>query len=96
MCMVSINIDEAALRDMRPELDSTAAIRLWAQELVDLRMRQMRNEGNLTTEEVYDAIEQRVKSCRQADISVSTEHAIDVETMRERLHRMVHEVYSMP
>ena len=27
MCMVSINIDEAALREMRPELDSTAAIR---------------------------------------------------------------------
>ena len=96
MCMVSINIDEAALRDMRPELDTTAAIRLWAQELVDLRMLQMRNEGNLTTEEVYDAIEQRVKSRRQAEISVSTEHAIDVETMRERLHRMVHEVYFMP
>ena len=96
MCMVSINIDEAALRDLRPELDSTAAIRLWAQELVDHRMQQMRNEGNLTTEEVYDAIEQRVKSRRQAEISVPTEHAIDVETMRERLHRMVHEVYSMP
>ena len=31
MCMVSINVDEAALRDLRPELDSTAAIRLWAQ-----------------------------------------------------------------
>lgn len=42
--MVSINIDEVALRDMRPELDSTAAIRLWAQELVDTRMLQMRKE----------------------------------------------------
>ena len=42
MCMVSINVDEAALRDMRPELDTTAAIRLWAQELVDHRMQQMR------------------------------------------------------
>ena len=31
MCMVSISVDEAALRDMRPELDTTAAIRLWAQ-----------------------------------------------------------------
>ena len=48
MCMVSINIDEAALRDMRPELDSTAAIRLWAQELVDLRMQQMRMEDEET------------------------------------------------
>ena len=48
MCMVSINIDEAALRDMRPELDSTAAISLWAQELVDHRMQQMRMEDEET------------------------------------------------
>ena len=48
MCMVSINIDEAALRDLRPELDSTAAIRLWAQELVDHRMQQMRMEDEET------------------------------------------------
>lgn len=48
MCMVSINVDEAALRDMRPELDTTAAIRLWAQELVDHRMQQMRMEDEET------------------------------------------------
>ena len=58
---------------------------------------QMRNgSGNQTTEEVFDAIEQRVKNRLQADMSVSADHAIDLETMRERLHRMVHEVYSMP
>lgn len=101
MCMVSINIDEAALREMRPELDSTAAIRLWAQELVDARMRQMRAEGqelvdNRTTEDVYDAIEQRVKNRGFSNLAAVADHAIDVETMRERLHRMVHEVYSMP
>ena len=60
-------------------------------------MQQMRNgSGNQTTEEVFDAIEQRVKNRLQADMSVSADHAIDLETMRERLHRMVHEVYSMP
>ena len=48
MCMVSINVDEVALRDMRPELDTTAAIRLWAQQLVDLRMQQMRMEDEET------------------------------------------------
>ena len=48
MCMVSINVDEAALRDMRPELDTTAAIRLWAQELIDLRLQQMRMEEEET------------------------------------------------
>ena len=48
MCIVSINIDEAALRDMRPELDRTAAIRLWAQDIVDRRMQQMRIEDDET------------------------------------------------
>ena len=48
MCMVSINVDEAALRDMRPEINSPAAIRLWAQELIDLRLREMRAEDEET------------------------------------------------
>lgn len=48
------------------------------------------------TEAVYDAIEERVKK-RQAAVGTDAyTYAIDVETMRERLHRMVHEVYSMP
>ena len=56
MCMVSINIDEVALREMRPELDSAAAIRLWAQELVDLRMQQMRaeDEGTMSIDEALE------------------------------------------
>ena len=36
------------MRDMRPELDSTAAIRLWAQDIVDRRMQQMRMEDDET------------------------------------------------
>lgn len=44
MCVVSINVDEATLRDMRPELNNTAAIRRWAQELIDQRIRQMEYE----------------------------------------------------
>lgn len=44
MCVVSINVDEAILRDMRPELNNTAAIRRWAQELIDQRIRQMEYE----------------------------------------------------
>ncbi len=97
MCTINIQVDESTLREVMPELDTTAAIRLWAQQLIDLHMQQMRNgSGNQTTEEVFDAIEQRVKNRLQADMSVSADHAIDLETMRERLHRMVHEVYSMP
>lgn len=97
MCSINIQVDESILREVMPELDTTAAIRVWAQQLIDFHMQQMRNgSGNQTTEEVFDAIEQRVKNRLQADMSVSADHAIDLETMRERLHRMVHEVYSMP
>lgn len=48
MCVISINVDEVALRDMRPELNSTAAIRNWAQELVNLRILQMEQEDTET------------------------------------------------
>ena len=50
MCTVSINVDEAAIRDMRPELNTTAAIRSWAQELIDSRLRQMQLEDEETME----------------------------------------------
>ncbi len=64
MCMVSINIDEAALRDMRPDLDTTAAIRLWAQELVDNRMQQMRIEDEETMS-IDDALEMTLAAVRE-------------------------------
>ena len=41
-------VDEALLRDVMPELDSTAAIRLWAQELVNLRIQELINEDEET------------------------------------------------
>jgi len=69
MCMVSINVDETALREIRPELNSSAAIRLWVQNLVEFRLQEMRAE---------DA------------------EMMDLETMRENLHQMVREVYTMP
>jgi len=56
MCTISINVDEAALRDMCPEIDSTAAIRLWAQELIDLRLREMRAEEETMSIEEARAI----------------------------------------
>ena len=64
MCMVSINIDEVALREMRPELDSAAAIRLWAQELVDLRMQQMRKEDEGTMS-IDEALEMTLAAVRE-------------------------------
>lgn len=40
MCTVSINIDEAKLRSIHPELDGTEAISRWLQDKVDLWMHQ--------------------------------------------------------
>ena len=48
MCTVNIQVDEALLRDVKPELDSTAAIRLWVQELVNLRIQELINEDEET------------------------------------------------
>ena len=48
MCTVNIQIDEALLRAVKPELDSTAAIRLWAQELINLRIQELINEDEET------------------------------------------------
>jgi hypothetical protein len=62
--MISISVDEAALRDMRPELDSTAAIRDWAQELVNLRIKQMEQEDEETMS-IEDAREMTLAAVRE-------------------------------
>ena len=41
MCSVNINIDEATIRGINPRLDNPAAIRQWAQELVDSSIKEM-------------------------------------------------------
>lgn len=48
MCTVSVKVDEAVLRDMMPELDSIAAIRLWVQNLVDLHVHELVAEEDAT------------------------------------------------
>ncbi len=64
MCIISINVDEAALRNMRPELDSTDAIRNWAQELVNLRIQQMVLEDEETMS-IEDAREITLAAIRE-------------------------------
>lgn len=97
MCTVSINIDEAALREMRPELDGTAAVRLWVQELVDARMRQMRAEKGLQTpqKDLWHAIEQDQELTLKPSMVVTDEgEAVDLETFRADLHSMVEKIYA--
>ena len=46
MCTVNIKVDENLLRDIMPELNTTAAINLWVQQLVDLRIQELVDEDD--------------------------------------------------
>ena len=48
MCMVTVNVDEAMLKELDPNLSDKTAIRRWVQELIDLRIQQMELEDNET------------------------------------------------
>ena len=48
MCTVNIQVNEALLRNVMPELDSTAAIRLWVQNLINLQIEQLQVEEEET------------------------------------------------
>lgn len=48
MCRVTVEVDQEVLKGMNPALDSTAAIRRWAQQLIDLHIQQMVIEDNET------------------------------------------------
>ena len=62
MCTVRVKVDEAVLREMMPELDSNAAIRLWVQKLVDMHLHQLRAlpDRDMTPEELYNAISDEI------------------------------------
>ena len=95
MCTVSVKVDEAALRDMMPELDSNAAIRLWVQNLVDTHPLQLRRESgyDLIPDDECRSVWQEVEDeCQNVDFD--NEEAVDLETFWADLHRMVEEVYS--
>ncbi len=48
MCRVTVEVDQEMLKGINPALDSTAAIRKWAQQLIDLHIRQMELEDTET------------------------------------------------
>ena len=48
MCTVTVNVDEAMLKEMNPNLSDKAAIRRWVQDLIDLRIQQMEFEDTET------------------------------------------------
>ncbi len=97
MCTINIKVDEVALRNLRPDLDSNTAIRLWVQQLVDMHLQQLQRKQNMTQEDLWHTIEQDPEfALFPSEIVDDDEEAIDLETFRADLHRMVEEVYAEP
>ena len=97
MCTVSVKVNEAILRDVMPELDSTAAIRLWVQKLVDMHLQQLRraSERDLIPDDVCREIWQEVED-EYKDMVFDDDETVDLETFRADLHKMIEDVYAEP
>ena len=64
MCTVTVRIDEEVLRGVNPSLSDMAAIRRWAQELIDLRIQQM-EYGDTETMSIEEAREMTLAAVRE-------------------------------
>ena len=64
MCTVSVKVNEDVLRDYLPELENTAAIRKWAQMLIDARLRELVEEDTATMS-IEDAREMTLAAVRE-------------------------------
>ena len=72
MCTVSVEVDEKVLRGINPNLDSSAALRHWVQQLVNYHTQMMVDDNeetvdmkfshDMTPEELYDVIEQDIRA----------------------------------
>jgi len=99
MCTVSVKVNEAVLRGIRPELNTTAAIRQWVQQQIDLRIQQMVIEQgqNESQEDLWSAIAQDEELLlKPSEIVDDGGEAVDLETFRADMHRMIEEVYAEP
>lgn len=99
MCTVNnIVVDEMELRELLPELDSSAAIRLWIQKLVDLHIQQMREMPNRDKmqDDLWHDIEQDPELTLKPSEIVDDDETIDLETARELWLATVREEYAKP
>ncbi len=72
MCTVSINVNDAVMRQINPSLTNRERIKQWLQHQVDMMIARMVEEddetmdleisNDMTIEELYDVIEQDVKN----------------------------------
>ena len=93
MCTVTIDIDETAIRDLRPELNTTAAIRTWVQELIDLRMRQMRleDEETMSVEEARAMVLETVRKEYASNRAENRRQALKRDMTPEQLYSLISE-----
>lgn len=97
MCTVKVDINEKLLQDLMPELDNSSAIRLWVQKLVDMHLQQLQRKQNMTQVDLWHTIEKNPElALFPSEIVDDDGEAIDLETFRADLHRMVEEVYAEP
>lgn len=83
MCTVTVKVDKAVLSGIRPELNTTAAIRQWAQQQIDLRIQQMvlDDEETMTIEEAREMTHR----------AVNREYALDHDMTPEQLYAVISE-----
>ena len=62
MCTVTVNVDEAMLKEIKANLSDKTAIRKWVQQLIDLRIREYALQQDVTVEKLYDIIEEEIDS----------------------------------
>jgi len=99
MCTVNIKVNESLLRGMRPELNTTSAIRQWVQQEIDLRIQQM--AGELAQKELQEDLWRDIEQdedllLKPSEIVDDTGEAIELEAFRSDLLRMIDEVYAEP
>ena len=93
MCTVSINIDEAAIQDLCPELNTIAAIRSWAQELIDSRLQQMRleDEETMSIEEARAMVHAAIRKEYARGKAESRRQALKKDLTPEQLYSLISE-----
>ena len=96
MCTVSVKINEAVLREVLPELENSAAIRRWAQLLIDQHIDALTKEfamqHDLTPEGLYGIIADDINAVYAAD----DHETVDLETARQMTLDVVREEYARP
>lgn len=97
MCRVTVEINQDVLRNMRPDLDSMAAIRLWAQKIIDQHILQMEAKGNAEFDDICSediGLYLQPTDLRNLELVGEEAETVDLETARTMLHQTIREEYA--